>query len=77
MDHHTKTQKTITSCGKVLNTFFSHKHKLNLHYRTGVGALLRLALTDEEGPITFASQHFLGLGAFDVTHIPGTLIVVG
>lgn len=51
--------------------------KPNSHYRTGVGALLRLTLPDEEGPVTLAPQHFLSLGAFDVTYIPGTLIVVG
>ncbi len=36
-----------------------------------------MALTDEEGAVTFASQHFLSLGAFDVTHVPGALVVVG
>lgn len=51
--------------------------KPNSHYRTGVGALLRLTLPDEEGPVTLAPQHFLSLGALDVPHIPGTLIVVG
>lgn len=51
--------------------------KPNSHYGAGVGALLRLALPDEEGPVTLAPQHFLSLGAFDVTHIPGTLVVVG
>lgn len=60
---------------KLINTW--RKHKPHLHYRTGVGALLWLALADEEGPVTSASQHFLGLTALDVTHVPGTLIVVG
>lgn len=54
----------------------TRKEWLNLHNRAGVGALLWLALTDEEGPVTFASQHLLSLGAFDVTHVPGALLVV-
>lgn len=51
--------------------------KSNSHDRTGVGAFLCLTLTDEEGPVARASQHFLRLAALDVTHIPGRLIVVG
>lgn len=51
--------------------------KTNLHYGAGVRALLWLALTDEKGSITFASQHFLSLGALDVAHVPGTLVMVG
>lgn len=56
---------------------FKRSIKPDLHYRAGVRAFLWLTVTNEEGSITFASQHFLSLGAFDVTHVPGALIMVG
>lgn len=46
------------------------------HHGAGVGALLRLTLPDEEGPVTLAPQHLLGLRALDVSHVPGALVVV-
>lgn len=46
------------------------------HHRAGVGALLRLTLPDEEGPVTLSPQHLLSLRALDVSHVPGALVVV-
>lgn len=72
MDHYNKIESYY-----FLYMIFHKERDSNLHDRTGVRALLWLALPDEEGSVTFASQHFLSLGAFDVTHIPGALIMVG
>lgn len=35
------------------------------------------ALPDEEGPVSFATQHLLCLRAVDVAHVPRTLLTVG
>lgn len=35
------------------------------------------ALPDEEGPISFATQHLLRLCAVDLAHVPRAFLVVG
>lgn len=49
---------------------------MNLHYRAGVRALLRLTVSDEEGPVALAPQHLLGLSPLDIADVPGALVVV-
>lgn len=46
------------------------------HHRTGVATPLA-ALTDEEGTVPLATQHFLSLGAVDLAYIPCAFLVVG
>ena len=46
------------------------------HHRTGVATPLA-ALTDEEGTVPLATQHFFSLGAVDLAYIPCAFLVVG
>ncbi len=48
----------------------------NSHYRAGQGALLGLALSDEESAVSFASQEILRMCALDAPHVPGALVVM-
>lgn len=48
----------------------------NSHDRAGQGALLGLALSDEEGAFSFAFQEILRLCAIDAPNVPGALVVM-
>ena len=46
------------------------------HHRAGIAAPLA-ALTDEEGAIPLATQHFFSLCAVDLAYIPCAFLMVG
>lgn len=62
------------TCGRLVNhTMFDFSFH---NYRAGEGALLGLALSDEEGAIAFASQEILCIRALDVSNVPGALVMM-
>lgn len=63
----------IRALGRILWLLHLPRHS---HHRAGVAASLA-ALTNEEGAISLAAQHFLSLCAVDLAHVPGAFLMVG